>query len=311
MPLNLRQMDVIRTVMSAGTISSAARELSVTQPAISRMITLTEQQLRLRLFQRVRGRLHPTPEAHELLAEIERARDGVQRVNELAQALAEQRAGDLRVACSPSLAQSLVPRALARFGTEHPQVTIRLRSSLVERLVPEVLNDEVEVGVCSVPAEHPNLSVTSLCVGRMVAIVPRDSPLAARQRLSLRDLSSHPMIIVGRQMHFGRLVADAFHRAGHPFRLWADVPAAHLACALVNAGAGVAVVDPYSVLGAPWHNVAARPLREAIPIHVTALTSRTRPLSLVGSTFTRLLHEVAAVHGFRRGSAAAEFAAMD
>lgn len=311
MTLNLRQMEVLRTVMSAGTISSAARELCVTQPAISRMISSTEHQLRLRLFQRVRGRLHPTPEAHELLAEIERARDGVQRVNELARALAEQRAGELRVACSPSLAHSLVPDALQRFGSEHPQVTIRLRASLVERLVPEVLNDEVEIGVSSVPAEHPNLSVTPVCVGRMVAIVPRGCPLAAKQRLSLRDLSSQPLIIVGRQMHFGRTVVEAFDRAGLPFRLWADVPAAHLACALVNAGAGVAIVDPYSVIGAPWHNVATRPLREAARIHVTAITSRTRPLSLVGSTFIRLLHHSAAAHGFRRGTVRGESGRMD
>jgi DNA-binding transcriptional LysR family regulator len=311
MPLNLRQMDVIRTVMSAGTISSAARELSVTQPAISRMISQTEEQLHLRLFARVRGRLHPTPEAHALLTEIERARDGVQRVNELAQALAEQRAGDLRVACSPSLAQSLVPLAVTRFGAASPEVTVHLRSSLVERLVPEVLNDEVEVGVCSVPAEHPNLNVTSLCIGRMVAIVPRECPLSSKRRLSLRDLSSYPMIIVGREMHFGRLVVEAFNRAGLPFRLWSDVPAAQLACALVNAGAGVALVDPFSVMGAPWLNVAARPLREAIPIHVTVLTSRTRPLSLVGSTFTRLLAGVALAHGFRRGAATDEFDAMD
>lgn len=292
MKLKLRQMEVIRAVVNSGSITNAARELCVTQPAISRLLSQTEQQLGLALFHRHRGRLQATPEAHALLVEIDRARESAERVNELARALAEQRAGSLRVACSPSLAQALVPRALAMMGTRHPGVAVKLRSSLVATLVSEVLNDDVEVGVSALPADHPNLNTAPLCTGNMVAIVPRHSPLAARPKLGLEDLGGQPMIVIGRQMHFGRIVIEAFRRSSVPLREWADVPYSQLACSLVNSGAGVSIVDPFSVLDSRWPNLVVRPLRQRIAINVTLLTARTRPMSLVGAAFCRLLEQV-------------------
>jgi DNA-binding transcriptional LysR family regulator len=133
-----------------------------------------------------------------------------------------------------------------------------------------------------------------LCVGHMVAIVPKASPLADKARIDLSDLAGQPMIVIGQQLHFGRLVIEAFKRAEIPLRMWADVPYSQLACTLVNAGAGVAIIDPFTVLDLRWPNVVVRPLREKIAISVTVLTAKTRPTSLVGVEFCRLLEQVSA-----------------
>ena len=56
--------------MQAGSVTGAAHSLNVTQPAISNMLKHTEQQLKFKLFERIGGRLHPTPEAADLLPDV-------------------------------------------------------------------------------------------------------------------------------------------------------------------------------------------------------------------------------------------------
>ena len=112
--LTLRQIEVIRAIMITGSISGAARLLSVSQPAISRLLAYTEDRLALRLFERVRGRVQPTPEARRLFQEVDQVHQGVVRVNELAEELRERGTGSVRIVASPSVGQALVPDAIAR-----------------------------------------------------------------------------------------------------------------------------------------------------------------------------------------------------
>ena len=76
----LREVEVFRSVMSAGSASKAATLMGVTQPAVSQSIKRLEQAAGFALFHRLRGRLHPTPEAVALLVEVERAFVGLSSI---------------------------------------------------------------------------------------------------------------------------------------------------------------------------------------------------------------------------------------
>ena len=67
MALNLRQIEVFRAVMITGSISGAAQLLFVSQPAVSRLLSQTETRIGFALFERIKGRLHATPEAKKLV----------------------------------------------------------------------------------------------------------------------------------------------------------------------------------------------------------------------------------------------------
>jgi DNA-binding transcriptional LysR family regulator len=74
MALTLRHIEVIRAVLRAGTVTGAARQLAVSQPALSRTLKNAETRLGLQLFERRSGRLSPTPEVLALQRDIEKAR---------------------------------------------------------------------------------------------------------------------------------------------------------------------------------------------------------------------------------------------
>ena len=145
MKLNLRQIEVFRAIMLSGSISGASKLLFVSQPAVSRLIAYTEQRLGLMLFERIKGRLYPTPEARRLFVEVTALYQNVQRVNEVADNLAENREGQLRLSCSPSLGQSLLPRAIARFRQLHPEIRIVLQTLIPAVMEQSLLTQQVEL----------------------------------------------------------------------------------------------------------------------------------------------------------------------
>ena len=103
--LNLRQLEAFRATMHAGTVVAAAGLLNVTQPAVSRLIAELEMRIGFALFERRGRRLVPTAEAQQLYREIERLHLGVERIAQVATDIRMQRAGALRLAVLPALAQ--------------------------------------------------------------------------------------------------------------------------------------------------------------------------------------------------------------
>ena len=92
--MNLRQIEVFRAVMLAGSVTDAARLLHVSQPGVSRMLGHIEVQLGVRLFERGRGKLRPTPEAQALYAEVEHVYRGVQRIDKAPEQPKQMDVGD-------------------------------------------------------------------------------------------------------------------------------------------------------------------------------------------------------------------------
>lgn len=290
--LNYRQTEMLWAVVMAGSISGAARLLNISQPAVSRMLAHTEKAMGVTLFERVRGRLQPTVQVQSLFEEIEKTQRMMQRVNDLADALAEHGTGVLRLASIPSLAQYLVPRAVVRFQQRHPELLLRLGTTALPSLITDVLQGEAELGLVVMQADHPFLVSEPLHVGRMVAAIPRGHVLAGREVVSLADLSPHPHIIVGTRMPYGMLVLNAFEQAGLPCNMCADVPWSQLACALVNAGVGIAVVDEFTVMQNTMPDVVIVPLQERIPLNISAVYASNREPSRIAQQFIKELRGV-------------------
>ena len=138
MRLNLRQIEVFRAIMITGSISGAARLLSVSQPAISRLLAYTEDGLKLQLFERVRGRVQPTPEARRLFAEVDEVHRGVLRINDLADELRAHGTGSVRVVASPSAGHSMVPDAVAKLRRRFSDLKVEFESLTLQEIIAKL-----------------------------------------------------------------------------------------------------------------------------------------------------------------------------
>ena len=115
-----RQFQAFHATIEHGTVTGAAEHLGISQPAISNLLAQLERRTKLRLFERSRGRLLPTPEAVVLFDEIDTVVRGLDHVNQAVVDLQNQRAGQLQVATSHALAFGFMPAEIAAFSKQRP-----------------------------------------------------------------------------------------------------------------------------------------------------------------------------------------------
>ncbi len=261
---NLGQLESFRAVMLAGTVVGAARLLSVTQPGVSRTIGLLELRLGYALFERRGRRLLPTPEAEALYREIERVYSGIERISQVAQDIRFQRAGALRVATLPALAQWLVPRAITRFLATRPKVTVFVQSLPSRQIAELVSTRQFDVGVVELPLSRPAIEIEPLEPVATMVVMPASHRLAGRKIVSLKDLGGERMILLSQHSYVRYQIDDAFAAAGVAPEVVVETPSSSIACAMVAAGAGITLVSRWTALPFAGPDIVVRPVRESL-----------------------------------------------
>ncbi len=301
MKLNLRQIEVFRAVMLTGSVVGASKLLYVSQPAVSRLIAHTEQRLGFNLFLRTKGRLYPTPEARRLLNGVNSAYEGIERVNEIADDLINNRTGNLRISCSPNLGQTALPRAIARFHDAHPGVRIVVHSQIPANMLQALLSGQVDLAVSNMPLTHPSLTSRLLARNPILALIPEAHPLSGRAWVRPSDLVGERLVGYRQNVPFGLLIHDMFSAMGAQPETLMEVDQAQIARSIAQAGAGIALVDAMTILGETCHGYAAVPVRTKVNASVQIFHLQTEALSRLAQAFVSLLKDV--ISPGRRGQA--------
>jgi len=296
MTLTLRQLQVVRAVSQWGSVTRASVALAVSQPAVSMLLRESAGIAGFPLFVRRQGRLQPTAETRVLLADLDRIFEGVDRVNRLVEDMRDQKVGTVHIAATPTLADNLVPPAVALFRKTRPQVRITIHTMDNLSVVANVAKEQVDFGLGLSPAGFREGRIVELGAGDLICIVPKDHALARQTCVTPHDLADVPLISFSRSLPLGHLVEQVFRAAGVSQRIALEVNQSSLACALVRAGAGVAILDPFWLLdGAdrqivkmrlePRTHIAAHAL---LPLSGSPSRVALRLLAAIQSTAARL-----------------------
>jgi DNA-binding transcriptional LysR family regulator len=256
MNLSFRQLEVIRAVALHGGVTAAATELGVSQPAVSMMLRECTASAGFPLFLRAQGRLQPTPELRVLLDEVDRVFRGLERIDRLVADIRDASVGSVVVAVTPTLADNLLPLAVAAFRRARPRIQITVQTMDNLAAVEAVTQGGVDFGLVLTPVAETDARLVPLCGGELVCVAPAGHPLAASVAVTPQDLAPYPLISFSRSLPLGRLVEQLFREAGTPRRIALEVNQSSTALALVRAGAGVAVIDPFLLLVYRDHGVA-------------------------------------------------------
>jgi DNA-binding transcriptional LysR family regulator len=259
--MNLRQVEAFRLVMLTGKMTAAAELMAITQPAVSRLIRDFELDLKLRLFERRGNQLVPTPEATTLLREVERAYVGLNRIKAFAEEIGRQNAGMLRIAVMPALANGIMPRYLARFLRERPNIHVSLSGIPSTMVIEAVASGQADIGFADGPLDRPGFLTESRPVAAVVAI-PQGHRLTARSRIGPADLEGEHMITLEPGTLFAMRVEVAL--AGIPRASTIETRLSHTALTLVSEGVGITIIDPSSATDYRGRGVVVRPFTDFI-----------------------------------------------
>ena len=292
--MNLRQFEVFHAIMRTGSVTGAARLLNVTQPSVSTVLKHCEAQLRFRLFNRIGGRLQPTPEAQALLPDIEAVFSRLAAVERLTQDLAGGRLGTLSIAAAFPIANGYMPRAVAGFIKDRPGMRFALQSLTSPQVVDRVASREVELGIVHEPVASTEVETELLVRSSIACVLPATHPLAQRASVPVAALADQPVVTYLPQNLFRFYVDKALADAGIAPRIVAQVSVSLTGIMLAQHGCGVALVEPLMLRCLSFPALVALPLDPPIAFDAVLVRPRGTPDSTVLQRFVAHLRQMLA-----------------
>jgi len=285
--VTLQQLEAFVHVARTKNFRAAAQALHVSQPALSRTIRIVEQEIGVRLFDRDTRHVAIAPAGAELLPIALRILDNFNSsLSELSQFL-EGRSGHVTVASLPSVSVAMLPRAIAAFRQDFPQVQFSLIEGLADALRTAINEGAADFAISVRPASGQSLHFERLCDDSFVMLCRRDDPLASRASVTWSVFASRPFIAISASSSIRPVTDAAFLQKGLQVVPALECPSVAATGALVLAGLGVTALPRLALdLIKQDDSLAVVPLQRPILFRTIGLVTRIgRSLSPVSRAF--------------------------
>ena len=242
----IRDLEVFKAVIECGTATMASSQLGISQPAVSRALSLMEERSGKKLFTHFGPSLTPTSDGLALYEELIQIFAGLERVRGLEWG-GQHRPHRLRIAATPTMAQSCLNRITAQFQLQHPGSSITMEIVTTTQILEFVADGQVQLGIASVPAIGTGLKSYPFRRSRFVCALPVGHPLAQLACIKPTDLRDIPLISLVRR-NDARATADRiFTKAGVIPNIVIETTTATCSLDLVAEGVGVALLNAFPI----------------------------------------------------------------
>lgn len=212
--MEIRQLKAFLAIAEAKTFTAGARQVNVTQAAISMQIRQLEDEVGLQLFTRTPRRVILT-EAGEYL--LERARKILREHDSALAEIAElggAEHGRLRIgSASAEFAASQLPAILQRIREKFPNADLSVRAGTSQFLVDKIMHGEIDIAFVSLPVENSSITTDLLFSDEIVAIAHPSHPLANERYISAAALAGEKLILSVQGGNTRRMIDDFFNAA--------------------------------------------------------------------------------------------------
>ncbi|WP_438870231.1 LysR substrate-binding domain-containing protein [Pseudomonas sp. L1(2025)] len=294
--MRLRHIEVIQAILQTGHPGLAAEWLQLPVADVDATLKDAEQQLGFMLFASVRGRLQATRETLELQAEIAHLYEALEPVQRLASRLKHHHAPTLRALCTPPLANQLLPQSIAALRRRFQDTPCNLSSQPTREIIRSLLLREADVGLSLHDPQHPQIQSTVLAQGKLQLLAPHGWLKPRQKYIALQELAGQSLIGLEGQDPLSRLL-DAKLQALRPLPVvQTRVQTYQMMRSMVEAGEGLAIVDPFTAVGAQGAGLDACPLSPPIPVVLYALTMKaSEPTSALSALLEIVAHNADAL----------------
>lgn len=281
-------------------MSRAAERLGIDQPPVSQRIRSLEKQLKVKLFNRSRRPMELTAAGEAFLEDARVA------IAHLDQAITRSRqaeqgtVGQLRIGIASSIANSLLPDLLQRFGQRYPEVKLDLRQMTAEQQVVALGNRQIDMGFEVMPdavAESDMFDMLPVATESLVLVLPVGHPLSQKKAIAMSDLATEPLLLPSVQAFpFYRNFIQECRSAGFEPNLVATTTATWMLTllGLVAGGMGLAIL-PSNVCVLERQGVVFRNISDLALTRTLSAVWRSDNQSAVLNNFLDIVKETRAI----------------
>lgn len=239
--LNLDQLRAFVEVIERGSFTAAAKQLNLTQPAVTHQLHELEKRFKVALVERLGKRAHLTPAGEQL---IEHAR---RLLHEDAHTRASMRkfdggwVGRVRIGTSATMLMYALPPILKKLKAEHPQLEINLKAGLTSSTLDLLKSNALDLGLCALPVDDPAFETILLFKDELVAIMPPGLGKIPK-RVTPEFLSKCPLILGNEDSALRETITEWLSRAGPPPKPVMTFDNVEAIKSLVAVGLGASIV---------------------------------------------------------------------
>lgn len=289
-PPTFREIEAFAAVMQTGTATGAALKLNTTQPSVSRRLAELANATGIRLFDLSHGRLRPTAEGRLLYGAVQRHLLGLQQVESVAAILRKSGAGTLRIGCTPTLGIGILPAVIGRCLRRFPDARIDVQTLGTPQLAEHLRQGLFDVVLTTGSLDPAEFRPRVIDRREVVCVLPRGHPLARARHVGPAQLSDARVVTLSDNepstLQIRRLLQDANPGGRFPIETNSSITI----CALVVAGNGVGLVNPY-VAGTFARQLVIKRFVPTVDIEVEmAMPAQTAP-SMLAQHFVAVLAE--------------------
>jgi len=244
--VQLAQLEAFTAVARTGTISQAAVELFVTQPAVTARIQNLERDLDTALFVRGRHGARLTDAGRAFLPFARRALDAVADGRLLLAEVERGATGQLAIGAAPAVSTYVLPAVLERFRAQYPGVQLIVRTGHSEEILEMVLREQVQIGLVR-DVSHPDIEATPLYDDELILVTPPRHPFASRYEVRVEELVDAELVMFDRNSSYHELTSALFRSFGVVPRAQMELDNIDAAKKMVQQGLGVTLLPRIAV----------------------------------------------------------------
>jgi DNA-binding transcriptional LysR family regulator len=274
--LNLDQLRTFAAVVSRGSFSAAAKELNLSQPAVSLQVRELETRLGVRLVDRLGKRAFATPAGADLLAHAESLFAEVDRTLATMRRHREGGLGRVRIGTFTSTLTYLLVPVLGRLRRAHRGLDIAIETGASDELIEKVVRNELDLGLVMLPVLSPLLDVVPVREDAILGVFP--TALApAKAAVSAADFIPHTLILGDQRTRLGQLFRDWQAAQGVTQSPAMEIDNVEAIKGLVAAGLGVSVMLSEAVGRPVPDGIAVRRLTPPLTRTLALVQRRDKP----------------------------------
>jgi len=168
--------------------AKAAEKTFVTQPTLSMMIQKLEEELGVRIFDRSKQPVSPTPEGVEIINRAKQIIADVNKLKEYTKALKNEISGELKIAVIPTLAPYLLPLFLKAFVEHNPLLKINIRELVTNDIITSLKNGDIDIGLLATPLNDEKLEEHPVFYEEFFAYASQEENVTRKKYLLPKDI---------------------------------------------------------------------------------------------------------------------------
>jgi DNA-binding transcriptional LysR family regulator len=281
--MDARQLEIFVKVAELGSFSRAAEALFLTQPTVSEHIRGLEEELGVRLLDRLGRGAAPTKAGQLLLGYARRILELHREARQAVDQFQGRMSGELVIAASTIPGEYVLPAFIGRFKEKYPDISISLLIGDTQRVVEWVLEGRAELAVAGAQIDQRALEYRELMPDELVLVVAAAHPWHGKKTATLEEVRAEPLIVRERGSGSRYALERALAEVGldlSDFRVVGEMGSTQAIKQGVKAGVGISLISKRAVAEECQHGtlhcVKVKDLRFSRAFYLVTSTTRSR-----------------------------------